>query len=622
MKKKVILAIVVVLLLITIIGAYLIYWSNTHTKEKGVEGLLSYIKGNGSNLLIDDWEYSYKNYEEDYFGLGSGMVMSAMDASASSSGGISSAFSENSKSYVSSESTIGLSTGGAKNIENFRENIKNGYFPISTDITYNGLFYDYYFNTGDSNSDKNSNDLFYPSYSTAISKDPISGVPEYYMTVGLNSNIKESDFARKKLNLVIVMDISGSMSSGFNSYYYDGNNSNKEEYKSKMKIANESLNLLLDELEPEDRVGIVLFDNNAYLAKPVNMVGDTNIEAIKKHILEITPQGGTNFEAGYTKGTELFSKEMLDDSEYENRIIVITDAMPNMGTTSRNDLAKYIKENADNKIYTTFIGVGVDFNTEVIETLSDVKGANYYSVHSSEEFKKIMSEDFDYMVTPLVFDLELKLDSTEYIIKNVYGTDTKEKTTGTLMKVNTLFPSSRNESGEAKGGIILLKVAPAIIDFKEEPEFEGTQITVSYKDRDGKEHVNKQEVKFKTEFIKDGEYISTSSNEYYDNTGIRKGIALTRYVNLMKNWILFERGEENRNFVIDAYTGIKDCEYTKEQIVVMLGENERSSVKLSVSDEYSKNFKNFKEYFEKEMEEIGDDEMKQEVEILDMLIKK
>ena len=41
---------------------------------------------------------------------------------------------------------------------------------------------------------------------------------EYYITVGLNSNIKESDFQRKKLNLVIVLDVSGSMDSKFSSY--------------------------------------------------------------------------------------------------------------------------------------------------------------------------------------------------------------------------------------------------------------------------------------------------------------------------------------------------------------------------------------------------------------------
>jgi hypothetical protein len=36
---------------------------------------------------------------------------------------------------------------------------------------------------------------------------------EYYVAVGLNSGIKERDFERKKLNLVIVLDISGSMDS-------------------------------------------------------------------------------------------------------------------------------------------------------------------------------------------------------------------------------------------------------------------------------------------------------------------------------------------------------------------------------------------------------------------------
>ena len=594
--KKIITIIVVLVLLITIVGASLIYWSNTHTTEKGIKGLIAYLTGN-SNVLVDDWKYSQKKQQGGLFTSGAKTYSAGIleDASIMS---------------ATSESTIGFSTGGSKNINNFRENIKNNYFPISTDITYNGLFYDYYFNTGNTSKVNNTTDMFYPVYSTAISKDPISKAPEYYMTVGLNSNIKESDFERKKLNLVVVMDISGSMSSGFNSYYYDGKNKNNEENKSKMQIANESLNLLLDELKPEDRVGIVLFDDSSYLAKPMNLVKETNIEAIKNHVLEIKAQGGTNFDVGYKEGTELFTKEMLNDSEYENRIIVITDAMPNMGKTSKSELAEDVKENANKGIYTTFIGVGVDFNTEVIETLSDVKGSNYYSVHSSEEFKKIMSEDFENMVTPLVFDLELKMLSTDFVIKNVYGTDTQAKTTGTIMKVNTLFPSSKNANGETKGGIVLLKLSPAIVDYKEQI-VDGTKIIVSYKDRNGVEHTNEQEVSFRN-----------TTEEYYENTGIRKGIALTRYVNLMKNWILYERGEENRTFVIDAYTGIKDCEYTPEQIVVMLGENERSSVKLSVSDEYKTNFKNFKAYFEKEMNEIGDNEMKQEIDILNMLINK
>ena len=514
---------------------------------------------------------------------------------------------------VASESinggNIGFSTGGAKDINNFRENIKNGYFPITTDITYNGLFYDYIFDTG---AQKESKELFSPSYSTAISKDPISGKNEVYMTVGLNSNIKQSDFKRKKLNLVVVLDISGSMDSGLNSYYYDQftgkekkeQENNEDENKTKMQIANESVNVLIDQLKDDDRFGMVLFDNSAYLGKPISLVKNTDISAIKKHILEIEANGGTNFEAGYTKATELFKEYLnVNSYEYENRIIVITDAMPNYGETSDEGLMKYVKENAEKGIYTSFIGVGVDFNTELTEAISDVKGANYYSVHSSKEFKNRMGDEFEYMVTPLVFDLELNLKSEDFEIAKVYGSDTANKESGNLMKVNTLFPTKTTEEGEVKGGIILLKLRK-----KNEKTVGNVNLSVSYKDRNGKEFSNSQDVPF------------GSQEEHYDNTGIRKAIVLTRYANVVKNWIMYERTGEQRFIIIPAI-GILDFDYTEDQIVVMLGRNERTSVKLKVSDTYKSAFNTIKQYILNENNELKDDNFKQEIEILDLLTK-
>lgn len=296
-----------------------------------------------------------------------------------------------SSSTSSSDVYLGLSTGGAKDINNFRENIKEGYFPISTDITYNGIFYDYTFDTSREQIE-NTEDLFYPTYSCAKDKDPVSGEEEYYLSVGLNSNIKESDFKRKKLNLTILLDISGSMSSSFDKYYYDNlGETTLEDNKSKMQIANEAVNILIDRLEPEDRFGMVLFDDRAYLAKPMNLVSKTDMEAIKGHILEIIAQGGTNFSSGYKKATELYNSfKTLNSDEYENRIIVLTDAMPNYGTTTDEGLLSMVEENANNGIYTTFIGVGVDFNTELVNLIGSVRGANYYSVHNSEEFKTRM----------------------------------------------------------------------------------------------------------------------------------------------------------------------------------------------------------------------------------------
>ena len=616
-KKKTIIGVIIVIIILVVIGGCIggMWFFN----REGFEKVFSPLYGKVENLvgkkdeknLVDDWEY--KQYKSDY---DDGVVYESVAKNMAVSDGL-----------AMSDTTLGFSVGGAKGIENFRENIRNRYLPISTDITYNGLFYDYYFDTGRSGDNNNSNEMFYPTYSTAVSKDPISGATEYYMTVGLNSNIKASDFQRKKLNLVVVMDISGSMSSGFNEYYYGGTaleGDKTADKRSKMVIANESLNCLIDQLKEDDRFGLVLFDDGSYLAKPVNLVGETDIAKTKEHILEIKSRGGTNFEAGYIKGTELFTEEMLSDDEYENRIIVITDAMPNLGTTSKDGLTQYVKENAEKGIYTSFVGVGVDFNTEVIECLSDVKGANYYSVHNSEEFKKKMGEEFDYMVTPLVFDLELKFDSNQYEIRAVYGTDTKVKTNGTIMKVNTLFPSSSNSDGEVKGGVILLKLTPRMFTTQypnEQAMY--TKVTVSYKDVSGDSHKNEQKVEFEA-----------SSEDRYDNTGIRKAIALTRYANVMKDWILYERAKDiERNdtdiliknkdkVLITSETGIIECPYIEpDDVRIFLGENERQSKAINVSPEYVDTLIKIKNYLKSEIKEIGDSDMNQEVEILDLLVK-
>ena len=280
--------------------------------------------------------------------------------------------------------------------------------------------------------------------------------------------------------------------------------------------------------------------------------------------------------------------------------------MPNFGTTSTKGLLSYIEDNSKMGIYTTFIGVGVDFNTKLIEEISDVKGANYYSVHNSKEFKERMGEQFEFMVTPLVFDLNLNLRSDDYAIEMVYGTDSANGLKGSLMKVNTLFPSKTSETGEVKGGVVLVKL-------KEKNEMKNGELKleVSYKDRNGKEYKNNQIINFN----------KNKTEEFYENSGIRKAIVLTRYVNALKSWILYERSS-NKVFMIETSKGIFDITYTELEIMKILGEHERMSVELKISEEYKKILKNIKEYILKENKEIKDDTFDKEIEILDLLINK
>ncbi|MBN1324148.1 MAG: VWA domain-containing protein [Methanotrichaceae archaeon] len=498
----------------------------------------------------------------------------------------------------SAAESIGFSVGGAKDIGNFRENIEEGYLPLPTDVTYEGLFYDYYFDLG---SARRCDQLFCPAYSSAISSDPLSEEPCHYLSVGLDSGI--TDFSRKKLNLVVVLDNSGSMASAFDRYYYDqlGNLvdlGEDNDGRSKMEIADRAVLSLMGHLGEGDRFGLVKFNNEAFLVDPLTLVEDKDLLRLKDRILDIEADGGTNMEAGMEKARRLFDRlGIADRSEYENRIIFITDAMPNIGETGEAGLSAILEEEASRGVYTTFIGVGVDFNSELAERIATIRGANYYSVHSEDEFQSRMDDEFDYMVSPLVFDLVLQLDVSGYRIAKVYGAPKADLATGEIMVVETLFPSKKVE-GEVRGGLILVKLEPVSL---EGGTPQGTlRLRVGYTDSYGRP----------------GESVALvdmppAGGDAYQSDGIRKGILLARYADLLKSWMADERSGLDRDEVSPAVTFLGGI-----PIFVELGEWERQSLPLRVSPPYGEVFRQFAAYFQVEMEAIGDGELEQEMEVL------
>jgi len=547
----------------------------------------------------DDWEYNGTRVMED--GLLSSPVGAVIGSKRMS---MSRAIAP--KSFGSK---LGMSVGGAKDTNNFKANIDNGYLPKLDSITYEGQFYNHYFDTG--LGGKECKSLFCPSYSSAKRVNNFSNEEEYFLSVGLNSGIDAKDFKRKKLNLVIVLDISGSMSAGFDSYYYDksGNKVENKEKKSKKKmtIANESIVAMLSHLKDDDRVGIALFDHRAYTAKPLRLVRGTNKKAIRDHILALKEQGGTNWSAGYQEGLKLFDTIDLN-KDYENRIVFLTDAMPNSGELRKDKLFGMAKKASKRGIHTTFIGIGVDFNNDLVEYVSKTKGANYFSVHSSTEFKKLLDKEFDYMVTPLVYDLKLQLDSNKYKIDAVYGSPDAKLATGEIMRVNTLFPSA-TENSQTKGGVVLLKLK------KIGKGSDDIKLKVSYTNVNGKPFSNKQSISF-----------NHKKNVYYDNSGIQKAILVSDFVTIMKNWLIDARAGCNDNvkwIMQDYVTIMKRCMIfpPKRPIYPTIKTWERKSCKLRVSDGYKKLFQMFRKIYISQMQILKDNSLQKELDIINILLK-
>jgi Ca-activated chloride channel family protein len=143
---------------------------------------------------------------------------------------------------------------------------------------------------------------------------------------------------------------------------------------------------------------------------------------------------------------------------------------------------------------------------------------------------------------------------------------------------------------------------------KENSNSNDIKLKVSYKDRNDKSYNNEQNVTF------------DNTGEYYDNTGIRKAIILTRYANVLKDWILYERSDDKK-FIITSETGISDCGYSPDEVYRILGENERTSVALTVSSEYKKIFEEIKQYIQNENKSIQDNNLEQEIKLLNTLIE-
>ena len=62
---------------------------------------------------------------------------------------------------------------------------------------------------------------------------------------------------------------------------------------------------------------------------------------------------------------------------------------------------------------------------------------------------------------------------------------------------------------------------------------------------------------------------------------------------------MYER-TENSKYIIQPVIGIMDCNLTKDEVYRILGENERTSVALKVSNNYKEIFANLKRYIERE----------------------
>eukprot|EP01025_Chloroclados_australasicus_P007623 TRINITY_DN124_c0_g1_i1.p1 TRINITY_DN124_c0_g1~~TRINITY_DN124_c0_g1_i1.p1 ORF type:complete len:808 (-),score=70.65 TRINITY_DN124_c0_g1_i1:325-2583(-) len=462
------------------------------------------------------------------------MVTSTLGSSGVVGGGVSNPWSPNTNILTE---YLQLGVGGMEGVDAFRKKIKNGKLPNVSDITYEGLFSEYYF---DIETTQLCEQPLCAKYCGAIvTEDPL--YPDYqtnekYLAVAFEAGIELQEFQRSDLNLVILLDVSGSMTEKFGDF--EGQTSSEEDL-TKFDVSIQAIEELVQHLKPGDKLGIVTFESSSTVVQElISMTSSGKDEALRTVQSIATPSGGTDLEEGLNKAVQM----MPQDSK-QNRIIMITDANANQGRDSPEELAAIVRDLSlqDNPIFTTLIGVGLDFNSDLAREVMLTRGANYFSVYSPQQLRTKLDEEFEFLVSPLIFDLELNFEpeglggDDGWQVMAAYGVPAPKEglVSGTILKLSTLFPTPQNEDG-AKGGIILLSL------FTQSDSPRTLNISISYNDTDYNPRSFTSEVKLFQDF----------DQEFYGTPAIRKAIALSRYVQVMQTWLTELGATEETGLVV------------------------------------------------------------------------
>jgi Ca-activated chloride channel family protein len=415
---------------------------------------------------------------------------------------------------------LGATIGGAKDIGYARQLINGGMVPRFVDFSPEGLYSEHDIPTPASDCDEPL--CLSLGYGYAPTVDDRSNA--LFVHLGLGSNIGADQFKRTPLQLAVVVDRSGSMSG------------NIESVKS-------ALHKLAAKLTPEDRIVLVQFDDTPSLLLPPTSGADR--AAILAAVDGIYAQGGTNVGGGMKLGFEQLAALPSREGTMK-RLMLFTDEQPNAGMTDADSFIGLVRSYGAQKIGMTLFGVGFEFGQELAYQVSQVRGANFFFLDSPARIASVFDTEFDYLVTPLAYDLKVRIATPQGLkLKAVYGLPTwKEGSRDAELEIPTVFLSSN------RGAIILRYEKDGDGPLALKPGDMIASGTLSYTDVGGREHDADRDLRHA------GTARLSPGTQFYTHDGMRMAVALTNiYFGLRDGCTLLTEGK--RKEALDVITRAK-----------------------------------------------------------------
>jgi len=210
--------------------------------------------------------------------------------------------------------------------------------------------------------------VIFPNSSFFVKKIPFNltlFLSVLFISIALSSPVKIKIYKenQKGFDILTVLDTSGSMQ-----MYHKLDNAKaiiKDFVKNRVN----------------DRMGLVIFGNIAYIASPLTYDKKTFNEILSRVYPGIAGQSTAIYDALFLS-TNLFKK-----SKAKNKIIIlITDGMDNSSKTPRDLVLETLKKDKI-KVYT--IGIGLSVNAKDLENIAKSTGGKFFWIQNSNELKNV-----------------------------------------------------------------------------------------------------------------------------------------------------------------------------------------------------------------------------------------
>ena len=146
---------------------------------------------------------------------------------------------------------------------------------------------------------------------------------------------------------------------------------------------------LVGRLGPDDELAVVAYDDEVSLVHPLGPVAGPGLG---QALAALRPGGSTNLSGGWLRGAE----ELRRAADGRPRtILLLSDGLANVGIVDRGSLVGLAEHAARGGIGTTTIGLGADFDEDLMTALADAGGGNAHFAPTPDAAPGIFPAELD-----------------------------------------------------------------------------------------------------------------------------------------------------------------------------------------------------------------------------------